>query len=223
MFYPRAESSAGCIRALQRSLIQQRPQDRTRQEHFTDAKDVHLSLVRRNWEQWLDSHHWVLLIHLDRYACVRAKLLQSYPTLCNPMDCSPPDSSFHGILQARILEGVAMPSSRGSSLPRDQTRVSSGPCNAGRFFTTEPPGKPLIDPIQNKKFFTKSRTAAFSNPFPSHCDNHQISHTFWKGRQALPLGENTAISCWKPPWVSALRLLSEDAKLNFSQDLQNWY
>ena len=40
---------------------------------------------------------------------------QSYPTLCNPMDCSLPGSSVHGILQARILEGVAIPLSRGFS------------------------------------------------------------------------------------------------------------
>ena len=45
-------------------------------------------------------------------------------TLGDPMDCSPPGSSVHGILQARILEWVAMPSSRGSSQPRDRTRVS---------------------------------------------------------------------------------------------------
>ena len=44
---------------------------------------------------------------------------QSCPTLCEPMDCSPPDSSVHGILQARIMEWVVMPSSRGSSQPRD--------------------------------------------------------------------------------------------------------
>ena len=49
---------------------------------------------------------------------------QSYLTLCNPMDCSPPGSSVHGILQVRILEWVAMPSSRGSSRPGDQTQVS---------------------------------------------------------------------------------------------------
>ena len=48
--------------------------------------------------------------------------------------------SVHGILQARILEWVAIPFSRGSSLPRDRTQVSR---IAGRFFTTEPPGKPL--------------------------------------------------------------------------------
>ena len=44
-----------------------------------------------------------------------AKSVQSYLTLCDPMDCTPPVSSVHGILQARIVEWVAMPSSRGSS------------------------------------------------------------------------------------------------------------
>ena len=53
-------------------------------------------------------------------------------TLCDPMDCSPPGSSAHGILQARILEWVAFPFSRGFSQPRHQTQVS---CIAGRFFT----------------------------------------------------------------------------------------
>ena len=57
--------------------------------------------------------------------------------LCNVMDCSPPGSSVHGILQARLLEGVAMSSSRGSSPPRDQTYISCISYIAGRFFTTE--------------------------------------------------------------------------------------
>ena len=52
------------------------------------------------------------------------------------VSCSPPGSSGHGILQARILEWVAMPSSGGSSQPRDETRVSYVSCNAGRFFTS---------------------------------------------------------------------------------------
>ena len=47
---------------------------------------------------------------------------QSCPTLCNPMDCSPPGSSVHGILQARILEYIAVPSSRRSSQPRGKPR-----------------------------------------------------------------------------------------------------
>ena len=59
-------------------------------------------------------------------------LTQSCLTLCNSLDCSPPGSSVHGILQAGILEWVAISFSRGSSQPRDRTRVS---CIAGRFFT----------------------------------------------------------------------------------------
>ena len=59
-------------------------------------------------------------------------ITQSCSTLCDPMDCSPPDSSVHGILQARILEWVAIPFSRGSSWPRDWTLV---PHISGRFFT----------------------------------------------------------------------------------------
>ena len=58
---------------------------------------------------------------------------------CNPLDCSPPGSSVHGISQARILEWVPISFSRGSSWPRDQTCIS---CIAGGFFTTEPTRKP---------------------------------------------------------------------------------
>ena len=58
--------------------------------------------------------------------------------LCDTMDCTLPGFSVHGILQARILEWVSMPYSRGPSRLRDQTWVS---CIAGRFFTTEQPGK----------------------------------------------------------------------------------
>ena len=57
------------------------------------------------------------------YACIHAKSLQSCLTLCDPMDCSLPSSSVHGILQARVLEWVAVPVSRGSSRPRDQTLI----------------------------------------------------------------------------------------------------
>ena len=66
-----------------------------------------------------------------------AKSLQSCPALCNPMDCSPPGSSVHEILQARILEWVAMPSSRGSSPARDRTRVSCVSCIGRRVLYHE--------------------------------------------------------------------------------------
>ena len=52
----------------------------------------------------------------------------SHVQLCSPMDCGPPGSSVHGILQARILERTAMLSSRGSSQPRDQTHISFVSC-----------------------------------------------------------------------------------------------
>ena len=64
---------------------------------------------------------------------------QSCLTLCNPTDCSPPGSSVYGIFPARILEWVAMPSSKTSSWPKNRIHVS---CIAGRFFTSEPTGKP---------------------------------------------------------------------------------
>ena len=57
-------------------------------------------------------------------------------SVCDPMDSSPPGSSVRGILQARILEGVAMLSSRGSSRLRDWTTSFMSPALAGRFFTT---------------------------------------------------------------------------------------
>ena len=60
---------------------------------------------------------------------------QSCPTLCDRLDCSQPDSSVHGITQARILEWVAMPSSRASFQPRDQTCIFHVFCIAGIFFT----------------------------------------------------------------------------------------
>ena len=63
---------------------------------------------------------------------VKVLVAQSCPTLCDPMDCSPPGSSVLGILQVRILEWIAISSSRGSSRSRDQIRVSS---TAGKLFT----------------------------------------------------------------------------------------
>ena len=62
---------------------------------------------------------------------IESEVAQSCPTLCDPMDCSPEGSSVHGVLQARILEWVAISFSRGSSRPRDWTQVA---CIAGRRF-----------------------------------------------------------------------------------------
>ena len=67
------------------------------------------------------------------FCILHAESLELCPTLCDPMDWSLPGSSVLGILQARILEWVAIRFSKGSSQPRDETWVS---CLTGRFFTT---------------------------------------------------------------------------------------
>ena len=71
---------------------------------------------------------------------VKVLVAQLCPTSCDPMDCSPPGSSIHGILQARILDQVAISYSRGIFLTWGLNLVS--PALAGRFFTTAPPGEP---------------------------------------------------------------------------------
>ena len=67
---------------------------------------------------------WFCYTHTDMYMCVYAKSLQLCLTLCEHMDCSLKATLSMGFSQARILESVVMPSSRGSSKPRDWTHVS---------------------------------------------------------------------------------------------------
>ena len=73
-----------------------------------------------------------MTVTLSKFVCV--SVAQLCLTLCDPVNCSPPGSSVQGIPQARILEWVAMFSSRGSSQPRGRTRISYVPALTGRFF-----------------------------------------------------------------------------------------
>ena len=89
---------------------------------------------------------WICSGKMETYelsACMHAKSLQSCPTLCKPMDCSLPGSSVHGILQAGILQWVAMPSS--GDLPHRGMEPSSliSPVLAGGFFTARAPWEAL--------------------------------------------------------------------------------
>ena len=108
------------------------------------------------------------------------------PTLCDPTDYTPWGSSVHGVLQARVLEWVAMPSSRGFFQPRDQTQTDSLP--------VEPPGKPMY------RFFCQHKTK--QQPSFSKCLNsflfqkwnvyeHQLLYWPWcshhKTRKSLNL------------------------------------
>ena len=79
---------------------------------------------------------------------IQSEVTQSCLTLRDSMDCSPPGSSVHGILQARILEWVAMPSSRGSFQPRDRTR---SPVLQVDSLPSEPPGMHLYHQQKNWK------------------------------------------------------------------------
>ena len=82
---------------------------------------------------------------------MQAKLTQSCLTLCNPVDCSPPGSSVLGILQARILEGVAMPFSKVLSHPgvKPESLIS-----LISLLPLVPPGKPKVCLICNQNFST---------------------------------------------------------------------
>ena len=97
-----------------------------------------LSLESPSWEEWPYTCIYID-VGMVSNGEMKALVAQSRLTLCSPMNCSLLSSSVHGNLQARIPEWVAIPFSRGSSWPRDQTWVF---CIAGRFFiTSELPGK----------------------------------------------------------------------------------
>ena len=76
-------------------------------------------VVKLLWECGLKNEIIIECLLWGNTVCCVCLVTQSCLTLCDPMDCSPPGSSVRGILQTRILEWVTMPSSRGSSQPRD--------------------------------------------------------------------------------------------------------
>ena len=133
---PRRLLSQGFSHLFLHHFLSQQPDFTGRELMFPELKNETLKAsirvlvgdgVRDNMKE-LNRQSFQMMLHGSECYCCRL-VAQSCPTLCDPMDCSPPGPSVHGILQARILEWVAMPSSRGSSRPKDQTLVS---CN-GRW------------------------------------------------------------------------------------------
>ena len=102
------------------------------------------------WEQWwlVITKLWLELVisHCSPVFKVWTYVLSCFSRvwLCHPLDCSLPGSSVHGISQARVLECVAISSSRGSSWPRDQTYISSFSCRLVGSLPLAPPGKPSV-------------------------------------------------------------------------------
>ena len=118
-------------------------------------------------------------ILLIGYVCVC--VAQSCPTLSSPMDCSPPGFSVHGILQVRILEWITLPSSRGSSRPRDRNQVS---CVASRLFTIWTTREALCSNIKFKKSYKWNTTCESypSSSFPCFLLKallFYVSHANW--------------------------------------------
>ena len=119
--------------------------------------------------------------------------------LCDPTDCSPPGSSVHRILQARILEWVVIPFSRASSQLRNQTRVS---CMAGRFFTIWATREALDQ--QGLVFYRQGlvfyRQGNYHCIFLCCCCLGRLSPC----RSLLPVGygEQAALTCRLPTWAS---------------------
>ena len=114
-----------------------------------------LTKLRGPWKSSID---WLLILYV-----VVVESPSRFWLCCDPVDCSPPCSSVHRTFQAKILEQVAIPLFRGSSWPRDWTRVS---CIAGRFFAAELPGKPLIlhNQVMIQVTLTTAALAGFSLP-----------------------------------------------------------
>ena len=113
----------------------------------------------------------------ESYVCTHAQSLQQCLTLCDPVDYSLPGSSVHGILQARILEWVALPSSRGSFWPRDRTHDS---WIEGKFFTTETPGKPRKSyPLGQQRNWWAEDMEGFSSWLVCYGCSNRLLQTWW--------------------------------------------
>ena len=126
---------------------------------------------------------------LARIHCMCVQWLQSCPTLCNHMDCSPPGSSVPAILQVRILEWVALPSSKASSWPGDRTGIS---CSAGGVFAAEPPGKPPCEHCRVKQ--TRSGNLLYSIGSSAQCS--VMTQTGGMPGGGTPKKEGMYVSLW---------------------------
>ena len=135
---------------------------------------------------------------------------QSCPTLCNPMDYSPQGSAVHGILQARILEWVAMPSSRGSSQPTDWTQVS---CIAGRFFTVWATREALISHSRTwRRMAPLSSTLTWKIPWMEEPGRVQSMGSLRVGHDWVTLLSLLTFMRWRRKWQPTLVFLPGESQ-----------
>ena len=126
---------------------------------------------------------------------MKAKVSQSCLTLCYPMDCI-----AHGILQARILEWVAFPFSRGSSQPRDQTQV----CHiAGRFFISWATRNPIGFTLNYTQNLTSSHCPFYHCPHLSPCYLSPV--VLQCPPDSIPAPALATLQCFSTEWSSQVR------------------
>ena len=128
--------------------------------------------------------------------CLCAKLLQSCLTLCDPRDSSPLGPSVHGILQARILEWVAMPSSRECSQPRDKTCISSPRPEGGPSKPQQTPGDLCSSSGEVLAFPSQGRLCRAACSVMS---DSLWPHALWPARPLCPWnspGSNSGLGCY---------------------------
>ena len=150
----------------------------------------------------------------------RHNMLLGHVHLCDPVDCSPPGSSVHGISQAIILEWVVIPFSRKSSWPRDQTHISCIHCVsyiAGRFSPGEPPGKHFQ--IQSVQFSSVAQSC------PTLCNTMDCSSAGLPIHYQLPEFTQTHVH-WVSDAIQPSHPLSSPSpptfKLSQHQGLFKW-
>ena len=118
----------------------------------------YIQYIAINCRKWIKNY-----IYIHMYACMHASSVAHLcPTLCDPMDCSSPGSSVHGIFQARIQKWVAFFSFRGSSQPRDRTRVSWTSCIGPSSWFLQSPEWPNSKYGGRKKCFSPLCVTKFS-------------------------------------------------------------
>ena len=150
---------------------------------------------------------------------------QSCPTLCDPVDCSPPDSSVHGIFQARILEWVAILFYKRSSRPMDPTQVSR---IAGRLFTiwatreARPEQKSILI-FSPKLSSAPISTQAPHTPKPARTElSSQPQSLRWPGLSEYLSNRppsSPALWGWRGAWVWGLAAVSDEVQISLMQNV----
>ena len=134
---------------------------------------------------------------------------QSCLTLCNPMNYSPPGSSVHGILQARILEWVAIPFSRGSSWSRDWPQVSH---IAGGFFTIWATRETILQLKKKKTKFCQKRTEKSTIWLMLLFDNKKVLEISKVGQRdnLIPISKMKEYSSENDRWIISIKMVQAE-------------